>query len=83
MSASFSFAHAVCLLSGSVTDLVLEAAKGSCRLLGHGRGKEYTESLGKLKWDSLELRRKYLSWSYCTIFYWDIVTWTPPNFITS
>ena len=51
-----------------------QAAKGSCRLLGHVRGKEYTESLGKLKWESLELRRKYLSWSYCAIFYWDIVT---------
>ena len=78
-----SFTHAVCLFSGSVTVLVLETAQGSCRLLGHGRGKEYTESLGKLKWDSLELRRKYLSWSYCAIFYWDIVTWTPTNFITS
>ena len=26
-----------------------------------GSGKEYTERLGELKWDSLELRRKYLS----------------------
>ena len=40
---------------------VIESVQRRASRLICGSGEEYTERLGESKWDSLELRRKYLS----------------------